>query len=98
MAMSKNPKMTLVLLVSIPMVAVIIGFAARKVVPLFKSIQKKIDHLTAVSRENITGIKVIRASAAKNMKTKGLTKPIKRYPNGLKGGKNNVGAYAPLSC
>ena len=53
--------MTLVLLVSIPMVAVIIGFAARKVVPLFKSIQKKIDHLTAVSRENITGIRVIRA-------------------------------------
>lgn len=61
MAMSKDPKMTLVLLVSIPMVAVIIGFAARKVVPLFKSIQKKIDHLTAVSRENITGIRVIRA-------------------------------------
>lgn len=61
MAMSKDAKMTIVLLVSIPIISVIILLIARKVVPLFKSIQKRVDHLTMVSRENITGVRVIRA-------------------------------------
>lgn len=61
MAMNKDAKMTIVLLVSIPVIALVIGLVATKIIPLFKSVQKRIDHLTKVSRENITGVRVIRA-------------------------------------
>lgn len=61
MAFSKDPKMTGILLISAPLVLLIIGFVAIKIVPLFKKMQKKIDYLTLVSRENITGVRVIRA-------------------------------------
>lgn len=61
MAMNKDAQMTIVLLVSIPVIATIILLVARKIMPLFKAVQKRIDHLTKVSRESITGVRVIRA-------------------------------------
>lgn len=61
MALNKDAKMTLVLLFAIPIIAIVIGLIAKKVVPLFKKVQKRIDTLTKVSRENITGVRVIRA-------------------------------------
>lgn len=61
MALNKDAQMTLVLLASIPLVAVIILLAAKLIVPLFKTMQKRIDGLTMVARENITGVRVIKA-------------------------------------
>lgn len=61
MALSKDPQMTLVLLVAVPIVVITIILVARIIIPLFKTLQKRIDRLTLVSREIITGIRVIRA-------------------------------------
>ena len=61
MAFSKDPQMTAVLFVSAPLVLIIIALVASKIIPMFKQMQKKIDNLTLVARENITGIRVIRA-------------------------------------
>lgn len=61
LSFSKDPKMTGMLLISAPLVLMVIGTVAYKVVPLFKQMQKKIDNLTLVARENITGVRVIRA-------------------------------------
>lgn len=61
MALNKNAQMTLVLLVSVPLIFLLIIVVAKFVIPLFKGMQKKIDSLTLVARENLTGVRVIRA-------------------------------------
>ena len=61
MAVSKDAKLSLVLVVAIPILAVTIYLVANKGVPLFKAMQIKLDKLNLVLRENLTGIRVIRA-------------------------------------
>ena len=61
MAISRDKELTLILLVSIPILLVFMGLIARTVMPLFKSMQKKLDRLNMILRENLTGIRVIRA-------------------------------------
>lgn len=61
LAYSKDQKLTLLLVGSLPFVAAIILLIAKFVVPIFKQVQKKIDKLNLVLRENLTGIRVIRA-------------------------------------
>lgn len=70
MALNKDAKMTLVLVASIPIVVTIILLAAKFIVPLFKTMQKKIDRLTMVARENITGIRVIKAFGGEDYEEK----------------------------
>jgi ATP-binding cassette subfamily B multidrug efflux pump len=61
MAVSKDAELSLVLVVSIPVLAATIYLIARKGLPLFKAMQLKLDKLNLVVRENLTGIRVIRA-------------------------------------
>ncbi|NGZ76241.1 ABC transporter ATP-binding protein [Saccharibacillus alkalitolerans] len=61
MAVSKDAKLSLVLVVVIPVLALLILLIGRSALPLFKAMQKKIDKLNLVLRENLTGIRVIRA-------------------------------------
>ncbi len=61
MALSKDAKLTLVLVVAIPVLTLTILLVARKGLPLFRAIQKKLDKLNLVLREGLTGIRVIRS-------------------------------------
>jgi ATP-binding cassette subfamily B protein len=61
LAMSQDKPLTLVLAVAMPVLIGVIVLAAKKVIPLFKSVQKKIDKINLVLRENLTGIRVVRA-------------------------------------
>ncbi len=61
MALSKDKPLSLVLLVSIPVIAAVIGIIMSKAIPLFRLMQIKLDKLNLVLRENLTGIRVIRA-------------------------------------
>lgn len=61
MAFNKSPKMTKVLAYDMPFLAIVTYIAIIIVYPLFRLIQKKIDKLTLVARESLTGIRVIRA-------------------------------------
>lgn len=61
MAVSKDAKLSLVLVAVIPLLAGVIFFVASKGVPLFRAMQTKLDRLNLVLRENLTGIRVIRA-------------------------------------
>lgn len=61
MAVSKDKGLTLILLVVIPIMLIFMGAVAYKVMPAFKAMQKKLDRLNMVLRENLTGIRVIRA-------------------------------------
>jgi len=61
MALRLNVPLSGVILVSIPVMAVFIGLVLRKAVPLFRSVQAKIDRINQVTRETLSGVRVIRA-------------------------------------
>ncbi|MDI4645307.1 ABC transporter ATP-binding protein [Cohnella hashimotonis] len=61
MAVSKDARLSLVLVVAIPVLVLTIVLVARKGIPLFRVIQKKLDKLNLVLREGLTGIRVIRS-------------------------------------
>ena len=61
MALSTNLELSVILLISIPILVIVILFVSRSGMPLFKSMQLKLDKLNLVLRENLTGIRVIRA-------------------------------------
>ncbi|WP_135547394.1 ABC transporter ATP-binding protein [Paenibacillus cymbidii] len=61
MAVSKDAKLSLVLVAVIPILVGAIVLIASKGVPLFRAMQTKLDKLNLVLRENLTGIRVIRA-------------------------------------
>lgn len=61
MAYSKQPELTAVFLVSLPVLAVFVGIIMYFAVPLFQGMQKKIDRINLVFREGLTGVRVIRA-------------------------------------
>jgi ATP-binding cassette subfamily B protein len=61
MAVSKDARLSLVFVVAIPVLGIVLFLIARKGVPLFKSVQKKLDQLNLVFRESLTGFRVIRA-------------------------------------
>ncbi len=61
MAVSRDKGLTVILLVAIPILITFMGVLAYSIMPAFKSMQKKLDRLNMVLRENLTGIRVIRA-------------------------------------
>ncbi|MDI7246990.1 MAG: ABC transporter ATP-binding protein [Bacillota bacterium] len=61
MALSKDRGLAWVLAVVLPVLAVIVAFVANRGLPLFRTIQEKIDRINLIVRENLEGIRVIRA-------------------------------------
>lgn len=61
MALQKDAGLSWLIVAIIVLMSTVILAIALKVMPLFKSMQKKIDRVNLVLRENLTGIRVIRA-------------------------------------
>lgn len=61
LAFTRNPRLSTIFIVIIPMLLIFIAIILRKVTPLFRSLQIKTDELNRVFREGLTGIRVIRA-------------------------------------
>jgi ATP-binding cassette subfamily B protein len=70
LAYSKDRQLTLLLVYSLPFIAALVLLVARFVVPLFRQVQKKIDRLNLILRENLTGIRVVRAFNKENYEKK----------------------------
>jgi len=60
-AFSKDKELTLILAVVLPVMLLLIGGLASVIVPLFRLMQIKLNKVNLVLRENLTGIRVIRA-------------------------------------
>jgi ATP-binding cassette subfamily B multidrug efflux pump len=61
MAIRENARLSLTLVVIVPLMAVVIGTLVAISVPLFRQMQGRIDKITEVLREQIMGIRVVRA-------------------------------------
>ena len=61
MVLAKDPRLATMVIAILPALALIIVVVARKVMPLFRKIQGKLDQLNRVAREQLMGVRVIRA-------------------------------------
>ncbi|MEK4114158.1 ATP-binding cassette subfamily B multidrug efflux pump [Paenibacillus sp. DS2363] len=61
MAVSQDAKLSTIFLVVLPVLGGAIALIGAKGLPLFKTIQKKLDRLNLVLREQLTGIRVVRS-------------------------------------
>ncbi|MBX3313017.1 MAG: ABC transporter ATP-binding protein [Actinobacteria bacterium] len=61
MALREDAPLSLLLVVSIPALVIPIGIVVSKMIPQFRIVQERIDRVNQVLREQITGIRVVRA-------------------------------------
>ncbi len=61
MALRQDAVLSLLIAVILPILALVIGLAMRRAMPLFRSMQVKVDRVNQVMREKLSGIRVIRA-------------------------------------
>ena len=61
MALREDLALSWLVWVSVPALFVVVGFLVWRLMPLFRSMQTKIDNINGVLREQITGIRVVRA-------------------------------------
>jgi ATP-binding cassette subfamily B protein len=61
MALRQDVPLSGILLVVIPILLVFIAVVMRRALPLFSALQRRTDHINLVTRETLTGIRVIRA-------------------------------------
>ena len=65
MAMLIDIKLSVIFMIVIPLFVFVLFLVMFKAVPLYKSVQKKLDGITLVLRENLSGVRVIRAFAGR---------------------------------
>ena len=61
MALKQAPQLSVILLVAVPVVGVVVVLITTKTRPLFSKQQKQVDRLNQVLREQLSGVRVIRA-------------------------------------
>lgn len=73
MAVHKDAKLSIIFAVALPFLLAVIGVFLLKGLPYFRIMQKKLDKLNLVTREGLTGIRVIRAFNRINSEKKKFT-------------------------
>src|SRR5580700_10655786 len=61
LALNQNVPLSSLLLVAVPLLAIILALIIRRMRPLFRQMQERLDGINQVLREQITGVRVIRA-------------------------------------
>jgi ATP-binding cassette subfamily B multidrug efflux pump len=61
LALNQDVTLSSLLLVAVPLLAIIVGLIIWRMRPLFRLMQERIDQINSVLREQITGVRVVRA-------------------------------------
>lgn len=61
MAVALSPKLSIIFIVVVPILILFVTLIVRKAFPLMMKMQEKIDRVNTVQRENILGVKVVKA-------------------------------------
>ncbi|MGE7765203.1 ABC transporter ATP-binding protein [Peribacillus sp. NPDC096540] len=70
MAITVNLKLSLVLVISIPILVYFLGWVMKRAAKLFKLVQEKLDNVNSVMRENLIGMRLIKAYLRKEHEIK----------------------------
>lgn len=81
MAMAIDMKLSIIFMIVIPLFIIVLFLVMFKAVPLYRSVQKKLDALTLVLRENLSGVRVIRAFAGVNREKERFSDSNSDYAN-----------------
>lgn len=88
MAFIIDIKLTIIMLIALPVFILILGLTMKKTVPLYRNVQKKLDNISSSLRENLSGVRVIRAFARVKNETERFEVHNKEYAdNAIKVGK-----------
>ena len=66
MAFIVDPLMAIIFVVAIPLLALIVVLIMKYTIPKYKKVNAGLDHITKVSKENLSGVRVIRAFTSEN--------------------------------
>lgn len=69
MAVTHAPSLSWLIAVAVPVLLVVVGLTVRLMVPLFRSYQERIDSINRVLREQLSGIRVVRAFVREQVET-----------------------------
>ena len=83
MAIIIDVRLSLILLIVIPIFILILTTTMKKTVPLYRAVQKKLDHIALVLRENMSGVRVIRAFAKVDHEKRRFDIPNKEYEDNI---------------
>ena len=86
MAVTRAPGLSWLIGVSVPVLLVVVGLIVGRMLPLFRSYQDRLDAINRVMREQLTGIRVIRAfvrEQAERQRFEGANTDIARVGEGV---------------
>ncbi len=69
LALQQNVELSAVLAVAVPVLLIAVGMLLRQMIPLYRVLQQRIDTVNRVLREQLTGIRVIRAFVREDVET-----------------------------
>ena len=69
MAVTHAPSLSWLIAVAAPVILLVVGSTVRRMVPLFRSFQERLDTINRVLREQLTGIRVVRAFVREEAET-----------------------------
>lgn len=61
MAMTLDLKLALIFFIAAPLIAIVLYFVMKKSIPFFTVIQRKLDGISLITRENLEGVRVVKA-------------------------------------
>jgi len=73
MALSVNLKLSIIFIIVCPIIFLIVYFITKKLQPLFDEEKKRLDKTTQITKENLNGIRVVRAFNKQNFETERFT-------------------------
>ncbi len=80
MALREDVGLSWLVAVAVPLLAVSVGLVIRQMVPSFRRMQTSVDTVNRILREQITGVRVVRASCAKGASASGSRWPTPSTP------------------
>jgi ATP-binding cassette subfamily B protein len=69
MALRQDVPLSVIIAVAVPLLAIAVGLVIRKMIPQFRLMQTSIDSVNRIMREQITGIRVVRAFVREDFET-----------------------------
>ena len=96
MALEKSASMSMILLISMPVMIVVVLMIGKFAIPLSKKMQEKIDKINLVTREKLTGIRVARAFGTEEFETKRFNAVNKDYMSNSIKMNTMLGLLAPV--
>ncbi|SCP95259.1 ATP-binding cassette, subfamily B [Anaerobium acetethylicum] len=79
MAVSLDVELSVIIMTVLPVFILILAVTMIKTVPLYRQVQRKLDQLTLVIRENLSGVRVILAFAKKSDESRRFTAVNEEY-------------------